>query len=59
MAQKRTSEGFNPDMHHGLKNRSAQWPDASTRLPKGPSVNSGATRNEVAPADIPSGERTA
>ena len=46
------------DMLSGLKDRSAKWPDSSTKC-KGGSVNSEATRSETAPADKTIGPRTA
>ena len=47
------------DMLKGLKNRSPEFPDRSMGIPKGPSVNSEATRKETAPNCEPQGPRVA
>lgn len=41
------------DMHKGLKNRSPDFLDKSLGIPKSPSVDSGATRGDVAPNGSP------
>ncbi len=46
-------------LHDGLKNQSPSASDASTKLPKGPSVNSDATRSGVAATPKTLGPRTA
>jgi hypothetical protein len=55
-----TSGGFSgSDMLKGLKNRSPPTQDSSRKLPKGPSVNSEATRSETAPNVEAQGPRVA
>jgi hypothetical protein len=56
----KVSGGVSSNMLKGLKNRSPSCEDSSTRLPKGPNVASGATRDSVA-MDVPGekGGRTA
>gem|GEM_PF-6786242 len=46
-------------LHDGLKNQSPSAEDASTKLPKGPSVNQDATRTGPAPTQPTLGPRCA
>jgi hypothetical protein len=46
-------------LHDGLKDRSAKWPDKSTKLPGGPSVSKDATRSSVASTPKTLGPRVA
>lgn len=46
-------------MHEGMKNHSPSSSDKSTMLPKGPSVNEGATRDGVAKTPKTLGPRNA
>jgi hypothetical protein len=46
-------------LHEGLKNHSPSSEDASTRLPKGPSVSQDATRTKPATTPPTLGPRTA
>ena len=47
------------DILKGLTNKSPSATDASTKLPKGPSVNSESTRSSVAPSPGTLGPRSA
>ena len=47
------------DYEKGMKNHSPSASDASTKLPKGPSVNQDATRSATAPTQPTLGPRCA
>jgi len=47
------------DLHSGLKDRAAKWPDRSTKMSGGSSVNSDTTRQTTAPTPKTLGPRVA
>ncbi len=56
MSKDGKSGGMSSDLHSGLTNKS---PKAPSEMPKGPSVDSDATRSSTAPSQGTLGGRTA